>query len=138
MKNVCRIIFCFLLLLCPVMASSIDGTITVGKLQKNNVVLHSSVGSLETYKAYDTYYVAVSHLGNIGCLVNYTPDTGNIQVTLPSSLVSSPSSTPLDLVGKPFALYDKEVWIGNFRTHAIMSEGLVLIPIGALRELWNI
>lgn len=137
MKKVSVILlFCFFLTT-PLFATNIMSTNPLGKLSQSNVELDFNGEKVSTYTAFKSDYVPVSSLRSIGFPIDYDITSGKVVINSPS-LISSPTSQALSFKNNSFALYESDVWIGDFKTHAIVSEDNVLIPIGALRQLYHI
>lgn len=130
------ILLCFLLLF-PIQLLAAGKTYNLGTLQKASITLSLNQTTLDAYQAFDGYYIPVSELKKAGCPTSYSSADKTVHIDLPSSTNVTTSSS-LNLSGKSFSLYDSTVHIGHFTTHAIYSEGCVLIPLGALRQTFNI
>lgn len=139
MKKMLGIVLCYLFVILPVFASPVVTNTSLGNLEKNNIVLDFNGYTVETYKVLDSYYVPVTRLKDAGLIVHFTPDTGTIQITPPAELpIISSTNTPSTFENTPFSLYQSEIWIGTFKTHSIVSNGRALVPIGALRSIYDI
>lgn len=137
MKKLLTILISFLLFSIPNLASTSGFTQSLGTLAPSNIILDLNTCTLETYQVFDTCYVPVSRLKDVGYDILYDPVTLEIKIT--SNLAHTPSDVVApNLAAKPFSLYEGNIWLGNLRTHGIISENNVLIPIGALRELYQI
>lgn len=138
MKRLWWILVCCLFFLSPLLASSVTSNPVLGTLQNSNVILDFEGYQIETYRVLDTTYVPIFRLKEMGCPVTFNSQTNEVSVTTSlQTPLATPPTTPT-LSGSPFMLYQHPVWIGGFQTHAIESQGRTLIPIGALRELWQI
>lgn len=129
---------CYLFIVLPLFAAGSTQSVPIGTLEKNNVTLNVNNYVIETYKALDGTYVPVSRLKDAGLAVSFTPESGMVVVTYPESPTSSPETKSVDLSKKSFDLYTSEIWLGNFKTHGIVTDGRVLVPVGALRSLFDI
>lgn len=142
MKKLCITLFCFLLFIFPTLAKSSPYTNQLGTLKPSDIFLDFNGYPLQTYKAFDNFYIPIATLNSAGCPVVYSSKTGKVEIStaqdLSSSVTSMPVSSAINLNNKSFSLYQKEVWLGSLRTHALVSEGRILIPIGSLRQLWDI
>lgn len=127
----------FLLCVVPLMASTKGYDQLLGVLTPSSVILDLDSYEIETYEVFDMSYVPVFRLKDAGCDVLYDPINAEIKISANPTSTPTCAETP-DLSQKPFSLYEGNIWIGNFKTHGIISEGRVLIPIGALRHLWQI
>ncbi|MEG2303525.1 MAG: L,D-transpeptidase [Niameybacter sp.] len=137
MKKFLGIMVGFLLCVMPLMASTKGYDQLLGVLTPSSVILDLDSYEIETYEVSDMSYVPVFRLKDAGCNVLYDSVSRELKIT--TNPTSSPTHLEIpDLSQKPFSLYEGNIWIGNFKTHGIISEGRVLIPIGALRQLWQI
>lgn len=137
MKKVSIILlFCFLLTT-PLLAANITLTNQLGKLSLSNVELNFDGEKVPTYTVFQSDYVPVSILRSIGFFIDYDTVSGKVVINTPTQI--SPLTDKFSsLENKPFVFYESDVWVGDFKTHAIISEGNVLVPIGALRQLYHI
>lgn len=131
------ILLCFLLLI-PTQLLAAEVTYNLGKLETGSINLNFEGYSLETYQIFDAHYIPVSKLQDIGCNVTYTHDIKQVDILSPIIIPTVTTSSALNLNLKSYSLYDGTVYIGGFPTHAVISEGRILIPIGALRQLYTI
>ncbi|MEG0712023.1 MAG: L,D-transpeptidase [Niameybacter sp.] len=135
MKKIYLVIFfCFLFTtsLCASESTSILGTLSSASIQ-----LEFESQKVTPYTALELDYIPVSTLRQLGFPVDYDQLTSKITIHRPNQILLSDTST-LTLVSKPYTVYDAEIWIDGFKTHGIICEGNVLIPIGALRQLFHI
>lgn len=138
MKKLFTILFFYLLFTFSVSATETTYPQYLGKLETSNVILTFDNMNVETYDVFGHKYVPLFRLREIGLKVEYDPQTGMIHLSNPQiPLITSPPSN-LSLLHKHYQLYEHDIWINNFKTHGIECEGNVLIPIGALRELYHI
>ncbi|MGL4344990.1 MAG: L,D-transpeptidase [Cellulosilyticaceae bacterium] len=137
MKKIVGVILCYLIIVFPIFANPTISSKALGTLEKNNTVLNFGGYTIETYKALDGIYVPVSRLKDAGLTVHFTPGAGTIQIDSSTSN-PPPTHSPSTLEGKPFTLYENDIWVGPFRSHGVVTDGKVLIPIGALRSLYDI
>lgn len=136
MKKLC-LFFLFLFLFTPTLFAQSIVSNRIGTLSTSSIILDFDGQQLTTYTALDGNYILVSSLRNLGFYITYDSPTGIVTISPPTQInkVSAPSS---NLSSKSYALYSSQVWIGDFRTHALICDGNVLIPIGALRQLYHI
>lgn len=139
MKKVFIVILFCLLFAFPTMASESNSPQYLGRLKESNIVLNFDQQQLETYTVLDSKYVPLFRLREIGFDIQYIAETGDIYIGPVSKILTStlaPSTS--SLLDTNYELYDHDIWINGFKTHGIVCEDNVLIPIGALRELYNI
>lgn len=138
MKKVFQVLMCYLFIVVPLLARTPTSSIALGTLEKSNVTLNFNGYTLETYTALDSTYVPVSRLKDAGLTVNFIPASGSVQVLPEATPTTTSSSITVDLNKKPFDLYANEIWLDRFKSHGIVTDGRVLIPVGALRTLFDI
>ncbi|MGL4738786.1 MAG: L,D-transpeptidase [Cellulosilyticaceae bacterium] len=138
MKKVFQVIMCYLFLIVPLFAAPTASTLSLGTLQKSKVSLNFNDYTVETYTALDGTYVPVSSLKDAGLAVNFTPASGAVQVLLQDASTTTAQAIQVDLSKKSFDLYANEIWLDRFKSHGIVVEGRVLVPVGALRSLFDI
>lgn len=123
----------------PIMASESAYPKFLGTLQESNVILSFENESVGTYSVLDTKYIPIFSLRNLGFEVQYIAETGVIHILqVPSTISPLTKISDISLLGKSYELYEKDIWIGDFKTHGIVCEDNVLIPIGSLRQFYNI
>lgn len=138
MKKVIGMILCFLFLGIPLLAATPSTSATLGKLEKSSVTLDFNGYLLETYTAFDNTYIPVSRLKDIGLDITFFPEDNSVIINAVPTPSISKVNISSELGKKPFSLYNKPIFINQFQTHGIVTEGRVLIPIGALRSLYDI
>ena len=136
MKKLYLVLLFFFLFAPTLFAQSISSN-RIGTLSTSSTILDFDGQQVITYNALELNYVPVSSLRELGFYITYDASTGIVTINPPTQL-SQPFTSIPTLSLKPYTLYTPQVWIGDFRTHAIVSEGNVLIPIGALRQLYHI
>lgn len=138
MKKLYCLLIVYFLVVFPVMAApaKVDGAL--GTVESSSTLLEFNTRQIETLKVLGNDYVPATSLANFGCSITYFQEDNHIEILPPTSASLPEPSPSLDLKGKSFKLFDGIIRIGNFNTHGVISEGKVLIPIGALREFYNI
>lgn len=138
MKKTLSVLICCLFFALPLFISQPTYAAVIGTLESSNVILDFDGYKIETYKVLDTTYVPVFRLKEMGCNVAFDATTGDVNLSLSATNSSPSDAASASLVGKQYELYEKNIWIDGFKTHGITTEGRVLIPIGALRQLYQI
>lgn len=138
MKKLYHVIVCFILLTCPIWATEIGLDKPLGHFEESPIYLDLDDYTIETYKALDNYYVPIKQLNCRGYSVSYDPVKGSVTLATSPTYVSTTPSAITSLAAHDFTLYGHDVFIGDFRTHSLISEGRILIPLGALEELFTI
>lgn len=112
-------------------------TLPLGNLAKSNIILEVNGTQIETYSVFNTNYVAISQLKSAGFNVNYTNSQSPMYITSPHTQPTTLNTLSAELVGEPYSLYTKDVYIGYLKTQALVCNGKVLIPIAALNQLYD-
>lgn len=126
-------IFCFYPM--SVYATSLSGEYILGQFSPGTVKLQYADQLIDTYSAYGTNYIAISELRRLGFDVHYTPSPKSIHILLPSAWGQTTTSSALTIKPDTFSFFDSSVYLGNFKTQALVSGGRTFIPVGALSEL---
>lgn len=129
--------FLFLFLFTPTLFAESTVSNRIGTLSTSSIILDFDGQQLTTYTALEGNYILVSSLRDLGFSITYDSPTGVVNINSPAQ-INKVSSSPPDLSSKAYTLYSSPVWIGDFKTHALICDGNVLIPIGALRQLYHI
>lgn len=108
-----------------------NSTYVLGTLQNGTMKLVYEDVSINTYKAYDTNYVAVADLKKLGCIVTNNNNAINISAPLKNSITTA-SAISVKLQG--FTLYGGDVQFGNMMTQTISCDGRTFVPLAALRQ----
>lgn len=138
MKRLWWILMFCLLFAIPTMAAVTPTALTLGTLEQSPIVLDFNGYQIETYNVLGTTYVSVFRLSEMGCTVSF--DSVTSQVSIEPNTPPSTPNPPMQptLAGQSFNLYNFPVFVGGFQTHAVESLGRTLIPVGSLRQLWQI
>lgn len=128
-------LLCFLLAL-PTNLLATEPSLSLGTLIKDTTTVNYQGISLEVYKAFDSLYIPVSTLRSLGHTITLTPDCSRVDILPSTSSTTTPSA--LNLKNKSFALYSGTVNLNGLDTHALMSDDRILIPLGALRQFYDI
>ncbi|MBU3812784.1 MAG: L,D-transpeptidase [Candidatus Niameybacter stercoravium] len=138
MKKLLTILFLFCLIAVPITATEPTSSHYLGQLEASNITLDFNDIHIETYDVLGSKYVPLFRLREIGLNVHYDPQTGIIKVAYNETPTTKATLSDVSLVHQYYSLYEHDIWINNFKTHGIDSQDNVLIPIGALRELYHI
>ena len=106
-------------------------TYVLGTLKNSNLKLVYEDVSINTYKAYNTNYVAIADLKKLGCIITSNHNTINISAPLKTTL-STASGISVNL--KSFTFYNGTVQLGNMFTQTITCDERTFIPLAALRQ----
>lgn len=112
-----------------------DSKIYVGVLEEdyNLFIIEGVVYPL--YRLYDDEYIPLMYLEKMGLEKTIVDDV--IYINYGQSVTASSVHT-LPLKEQPVCLSNKVIYIGPLRTYAIEVQGETLIPLDALRILWQI
>lgn len=108
-----------------------NSTYVLGTLQNGTLKLVYEDVSINTYKAYDTNYVAVADLKKLGCVITSSNNSINISAPLKTSIATSSAIT---VKLSPFTFYGGNVQLGNMITQTISCDGRTFVPLAALRQ----
>ena len=124
------VLLLFLLFVFPgcIMANTFSN-VELGKLEAGNLKLVCDEAVINTYKAYDTNYIAVSDLKYLGCQIAVAD--GSIFISNPTYGSLVPDNLP-SLASQPFSIYGGKVIVDHFETQCLSSNGRTLIPLAAL------
>lgn len=126
------VLFLVLVLLFPTsLFAKPNTTYTLGTLQNGTLKLVFEDISINTYKAYNTNYIAVADLKKLGCVITGDKNTMNISEPLKTS-ISTASAVSVEL--KPFTFYGGTVQIGNILTQTLSCDNHTFIPLATLRQ----
>ncbi|WP_054742475.1 L,D-transpeptidase [Cellulosilyticum ruminicola] len=106
-------------------------TYVLGTLKNSSLKLVYEDVSINTYKAYNTNYIAIADLKKLGCIITNNNNTINISAPLKTTL-STASAISVNL--KPFKFYNGTVQLGNMFTQSITCDERTFIPLAALRQ----
>lgn len=106
-------------------------TYVLGTLKNSSLKLVYEDVSINTYKAYNTNYVAIADLRKLGCVITGNNTTINVSAPLKTTL-STASAISVNL--KPFTFYNGTVQLGNMFTQSITCDEHTFIPLAALRQ----
>lgn len=112
-------------------------TLPLGTLVKSNIILDVNGSQIETYSVFNTNYVAISQLKSAGFNVNYTNSQSPMYINSPQTISTTLNTVSAELVGEPYSVYTKDVYIGYLKTQALVCNGKVLIPIASLNQLYD-
>lgn len=131
-----RLILLFILCLIFVspMSAATSSTTMLGTFSPGSVKVVYQDITLDTYRAYDTNYIAIADLQRIGCHVLLTPGKKIINIIGPSSQSKTTTGPCLKVTATPYTLYSGDVYLGNLKTQCLISGGRTFIPVGALSE----
>ena len=129
----------FLLILClvfisPAAAAKTLSPHTLGRFSQGTIKLNYQGVTLDTYSAYGTNYIAVSDLRQLGFNVTYSASPKAITI-VPSSNFQTTTSPAMQIKPNNFSFYNGTVFLGNFQTQCLVSDGRIFIPVGALSNL---
>lgn len=134
-KRLLIFLFCFLFMFSFNLLAAVDTeNVQLGTLSKGKIHLIYEDAVLDTYKAYDGYYVAIADLKRIGCSVSLNAAEKFMIISKPVENPVPKEGSDLSIDSKSFSLYSGTVKVGNLQSQAIISENRVLIPLGALRQ----
>lgn len=126
------VLFLVLVLIFPsTLFAKPNSTYVLGTLQKGTLKLVYEDVSINTYKAYNTNYIAIADLKKLGCIITGGKNTINISAPLKTS-ISTASAISVEL--KPFTFYGGTVQLGNMITQTISCDDRTFIPLAALRQ----
>lgn len=118
-----------------VYAETFSKEVSLGLFEEGTVKLAYYDVVLNTYNAHGTNYVAVSDLRLLGCDVSYTPSPKMINILPPSYWQQTTTSPCTNITLSSYAFYDGDVYLGNFKTCALISDNRIFIPVAALSDL---
>lgn len=138
-----RIRITFLILTCflcfsiapNLFASPFLSTYSLGEFKPGTIKVIYQNTTLPTYDAYGTHYVAASALRQFGLHVTYTPSPKTVNITIPSNWSTTTTPAQLEIHPSSFSFYDGTVYLQNFKTQCLISEGRLFIPVNSLSEL---
>lgn len=129
-KTLFLLLFLLFISPCTLLANTFS-TIELGKLEEGKLKLICGDASINTYKAYNTNYVAVSDLQYLGCQITYSSADKAIIISAPTYGRALPE-TIQSLANQPFSIYDGHVYLDHFETQSLNCGGRTLIPLAAL------
>ncbi|MEG0500694.1 MAG: L,D-transpeptidase [Cellulosilyticaceae bacterium] len=107
----------------------------VGKVEKSESQILINGKAYSLYNLQDTLYVPISYLKEIGVRINEVDHKINIELI--DEVVTEGGQ---EAVFENYVAYinNYPVYIGNLKTYSLLVEQDVLVPLDALRILWNI
>jgi len=121
-----------------VYATDLSSDCVLGQLTPSKVHLQYDTQIIDLYNDYGTNYIAISDLRRLGFEANYISSPKTINIILPSSLGQTTTSSALKIKPNSFSFFSGSVYLGNFKTQALVSGGNTFIPVGALSELGSL
>lgn len=121
-----------------VYAGTFSSQVSLGLFEEGTVKLAYYDVILNTYNAHGTNYVAVSDLRLLGCDVSYTPSPKMINILPPSCWQQTTTAPCANINLSSYAFYDGDVYLGNLKTCALLSDNRVFIPVAALSDLGSL
>lgn len=129
----------FLLIFLLFLPSSVFATpldsYQLGQFQLGSMKLIYEDISINTYKVYNTHYVAVSDLKQLGLNITYTAANKTVSILLPSTPLSTTTAPALSIDNTSFSNYTGTVYIGNLQTQSLISDHRTFIPLAALGQI---
>lgn len=114
--------------------AKVNPSYKLGQLKNGTIKLIYGSNTINTYKAYDTHYVAIADLQLLGCNVTYTADTKTVSVSAPSVTPPSTTAAALSVNLGSINLYEGTVQVGHLQSQSISCDGRTFIPLAALGE----
>lgn len=107
----------------------------VGEVEKSESQILINGKAYSLYDLQDTLYVPISYLQELGVRINEVDHKINIE--LADGVVKEEGA---EAVFESYVAYinNYPVYIGNLRTYSLLVERDILVPLDALRILWNI
>lgn len=106
--------------------------VELGKLEAGNLKLVFDQAVINTYKAFDSNYIAISDLKYLGCDIAIAD--GSIVISTPTYGYELPENVP-SLASQPFSIYGGKVILDHFETQCLTSNDRTLIPLAALNYI---
>ena len=130
-----------LLILTLLMPNSIlfaaNSNYRLGKLESGLLKLVYGDVSINTYRAYDTHYIAVADLRKLGSSVTYMEYPKMISISAPLKYQST-TAPNLSITLDSFSLYNGTVQFGNLQTQCLISNGRTFIPLATLGQFGDL
>jgi len=110
---------------------------SLGQLENGLLKLVYGDVSINTYRAYDTHYIAVADLKGLGSSITYLEDSKDLSISAPLKHPPTPSSNTAFTPG-PFSLYNGTVQFGNLQTQCLTSNGRTFVPLASLGQFGDL
>ncbi len=109
----------------------------LGQLESGLLKLVYGDVSINTYKAYNTHYIAVADLKKLGSSINYLDDLTTLSISAPLKYQTT-TAPGLSVTLDAFTFYNGTVQFGNLQTQCLSSNGRTFVPLAALGQFGDL
>lgn len=121
----------FSLLFSTTIYSKPSSNYSLGTLKLNPLKLVYQNVSINIYTAYDTHYIAVADLRQLGCIITHAHKDLIISTPLKTNITTG---SGISVALKPYSFYSGTIQFGNLQTHSLYCDGRVFIPLDTLNQ----
>lgn len=136
LRHLISIFLCVFLCIIPcIQGATYNPKIYVGVLEEDYNIFIIGGEVYPLYNLHENKYIPLVYLEKMGLEKTVVNDV--VYINYGDSVETAPVAT-LPLKDKPVSLSNQTIYIGPLRTYAIEVEGQVLVPLDALKVLWQI
>lgn len=132
-KKHLAVLLIIMLLMPNTLLAAPNSNYKLGQLELGSLKLVYGDISINTYKAYDTNYIAVTDLRQLGSSITYLDDLTTLSISAPLKYQTTTPSA-ISITPGPFTLYNGTVQFGNLQTQCLSSNNRTFIPLATLSQ----